>query len=599
MDINKASRSNNIRRHQFPSKKGKEPNEYYIGNNSIVNNSNSTLIEINKYYLNVLESQKLLVDSGFSKKNFNEETKDISDNEDGFEGDVLFNSKDKINKMIRKKNWNKIENKSNRNKDVKINNFIKNKDKINNKKSKYAKKIINPKNVYKLVEIIKFIIQRKVYVILYKYYIDLAIYQHYSIAFSYFIAICKNYPFRKIIAYSGLKSYDIVIKRLFLPFIRRSFRDFIGKLFFKRKLRYFIFILNKFFKFKAFEAIYNYSQIEGSEEKYFEIVIFKIMKTLFKPHLKEALVKLKKYNSSKKNENNNNKKYKEIKEEYIKNKEDKKIKKEVNNDSRNSDNSEKYKKIAKRYLDYSPTYKKARSYLYESFNEDSSFSVRPNSLDNHQWAKFQAKLQMARYRIMTSEYENEESEDDNDEYNINNSRKKRGKKRGNKNDAHREQRHENSDESSISINEDLLQNIKIVNENAKEDRINNKGNNRREAKKYDLINDKSSEEEINDKDDFLEIKNKDENSNKIKKTKTISDADISAERDENSIEWEYNLENKNKNDRNNSEEKKEKIININDNKIKQPEKNQTQIRKKIFRNYLYSDNRLKFVKKSI
>ena len=68
LDINKASRSNNIRRHQFPSKKGKEPNEYYIGNNSIVNNSNSTLIEINKYYLNVLESQKLLVDSGFSKK---------------------------------------------------------------------------------------------------------------------------------------------------------------------------------------------------------------------------------------------------------------------------------------------------------------------------------------------------------------------------------------------------------------------------------------------------------------------------------------------------------------------------------------------------
>ena len=92
-----------------------------------------------------------------------------------------------------------------------------------------------------------------------------------------------------------------------------------------------------------------------------------------------------------------------------------------------------------------------------------------------------------------------------------------------------------------------------------------------------MINDKSSEEEINDKDDFLEIKNKDENSNKIKKTKTISDADISAERDENSIEWEYNLENKNKNDRKNSEEKKEKIININDNKIKQPEKNSNNI----------------------
>ena len=573
LDINKASRLNNMKRHQINYKKGKEPNEYYIGNNSIANNSNSTLIEINKYYLNVLESQKLLVDSGFSKKNFNEETNDNSDNEGGFEGDVLFNSKDKINKMIRKKNYNKNEIKSNRNKDVKINNYFKAKDKINNKKSKYAKKIINPKKVYKLVEIIKFIIQRKVYVILYKYYIDLAIYQ--------------NYPFRKIIAYSGYKSYDIVIKRLFLPFIRRRFRDFIGKLFFKRKLRYFIFILNKFFKYKVFELIYNYSQLEGGEEKYFEIVIFKIMKTLLKPHLKEALDKLKKYNSLKKDDNfdNNNNTYKQKKEEYIKNKEDKKIKKEINNISNSSENSEKYKKIAKRYLDYSPTYKKARSYLYESFSEDSSFSVRPNSLDNHQWAKFQAKLQLARYRIMSSEYENEESEDDSDEYYISSSGRKRAKKRGNKNDAHKkktkEVRHENSDESSISINEDLLQNIKIINKNEKEDKVNNKVNNKKDVKRYDLINDKSSEEEKSNKEEKLEEKNKDENINKLVKTKTISDPDISAERDENSIEWEYNLENKNKNEKNKLEDKKEQIINKNDNKIKQSDKEKNNVNQEL------------------
>jgi hypothetical protein len=56
------------------------------------------------------------------------------------------------------------------------------------------------------------------------------------------------------------------------------------------------------------------------------------MKTLFKPHLKEALDKLKKYNSLKKDDNfDNNNKYKQKKEEYIKNKEDKKIKKEINN----------------------------------------------------------------------------------------------------------------------------------------------------------------------------------------------------------------------------------------------------------------------------
>ena len=597
IDINKTSRSSNVRRHHFPSKKGKEPNEYYLGNTSKMNNSNSTLIEINKYYLNVLESQKLLVDSGFHKKNFNEEAKDISDNEGGNERDSPFHSKDK-NKFFKKKNLNKNENKSARNKDVKINNFIKNKDKVNNKKSKITKKIINPKNVFKLVEIIKFIIQRKVYVILYKYYIDLAIYQHYSIAFSYFIAICKNYPFRKIIAYGGYKSCDLVIKRLFLPFIRRNFRYFIGQLYFKRKLRYFIFILTKFFKFKALEKIYNSSQIEGNEEQYFKSVIFKIMKTLFKPHLKEAFIKIKNNIYLKKNNKNNNR-YKEQEEEYIKNKEDKKIKKDNINDSKSSENSEKYKKIAKRYLDYSPTYKKVRSYLYESFSEDSSFSIRPNSLDNHQWAKFQAKIQLARYRIMNSEFENEEIEDDNEEYdkpndNISskNSESIKEKKieknlKDNKKKV-KEKKDENSDESSISINEDLLQNIKSINNNSNEKKDKKdiiKENNKDEKKKNDLINDKSSEEE-NNKETFLDVNNKekknikeikkDENRNNLVKTKTLSDEDISAERDENSIEWEYNLENKNKNlnDKKKLEDKKEKNINKNDNLIEKKEKEQ-------------------------
>jgi len=600
IDINKTSRSSNVRRHHFPSKKGKEPNEYYLGNTSKMNNSNSTLIEINKYYLNVLESQKLLVDSGFHKKNFNEEAKDISDNEGGNERDSPIHSKDK-NKFFKKKNLNKNENKSARNKDVKINNFIKNKDKVNNKKSKITKKIVNPKNVFKLVEIIKFIIQRKVYVILYKYYIDLAIYQHYSIAFSYFIAICKNYPFRKIIAYGGYKSCDLVIKRLFLPFIRRNFRYFIGQLYFKRKLRYFIFILTKFFKFKALEKIYNSSQIEGNEEKYFKSVIFKIMKTLFKPHLKEAFIKIKNNSSLKKNNknNNNNNRYKEQEEEYIKNKEDKKIKKDNINDSKSSENSEKYKKIAKRYLDYSPTYKKARSYLYESFSEDSSFSIRPNSLDNHQWAKFQAKIQLARYRIMNSEFENEEIEDDNEEYdkpydNISSKNseyikeKKLEKNLKDNKKKVKEKKNENSDESSISINEDLLQNIKSINNNSNEKKDKKdiiKENNKDEKKKNDLINDKSSEEE-NNKETFLEVNNKekknikeikkDENRNNLVKTKTLSDEDISAERDENSIEWEYNLENKNKNlnDKKKLEDKKEKNINKNDNLIEKQEKEQ-------------------------
>ena len=51
---------NNIR-------KKKELNDYYIGSNSSLrnnnNNNNSTLVDVNEYYLNILESQQLLVNS--------------------------------------------------------------------------------------------------------------------------------------------------------------------------------------------------------------------------------------------------------------------------------------------------------------------------------------------------------------------------------------------------------------------------------------------------------------------------------------------------------------------------------------------------------
>ena len=521
LDINKSHKINHIRKN-FPTKKGKEINEYYIGNNSIINNNNSTLVEIDRYYLNVLESQKLLVNSGFSPKNFNDESNDTSENEKKFDED--------INKLLKK---NKNDMRYNKHKNIKINNYIKHKDKINNKKTKIIKKI-NSKDVLKLVEVIKFVIQRKVYATIYKYYIDLEIHKNYHIAFSYLVAICKNYAYRKIIAYSDYQSYHIIIKKLFLPFIRKNFRYFISILNFKRKLKYFVFILNKFFKFKVLEKIYNSAQIEENPAKYFKIVIFKIMKTLFKPHLKEVFDKLNNFNS-------NDLKINKIKPEKNNN---------INSLQNSQENSDKYKKIAKRYLEYSPTYTKAKSYIYESFSEDNSFSVRPNSLDNHQWAKIQAKLQLARYRIMSEEFENED-EDNTDEIGsdkindhiLSNRKENKKEKKIDKEKVinikkNKKEKNENSDESSVSLKDDLIKNIKDINE---PEIPNNKDINK-QSKNKDLKKDKS-----------LEL---DENKNNLMKVKTLSDNDISAERDDNNeIEWEYSLEDKNKN---NKEEKKEK-----------------------------------------
>lgn len=68
----------------------------------------------------------------------------------------------------------------------------------------------------------------------------------------------------------------------------------------KEKIEFLTIFLSKFFKFKVMEKIYNYSKlIEENEEVHFELVLFKIMKTLFSPHLKIVFDKLKNYNRDK------------------------------------------------------------------------------------------------------------------------------------------------------------------------------------------------------------------------------------------------------------------------------------------------------------
>ena len=161
------------------------------------------------------------------------------------------------------------------------------------------------------------------------------------------------------------------------------------------------------------EKIFIYSQIIGGkeEEKHFEIVIFKIMKTIFKPHIKIFFDKLKNY----KKENIIPKKEKIIKNENIIKPKEIKETKEIKENKENKE-EEKYKKIHKRYLEYSPTHhKKARSYLYESFNE-SSLNMRPNSFDNDKWRKIQAKMQKPKYMLMSNDFEEEEEIDDNLDY---------------------------------------------------------------------------------------------------------------------------------------------------------------------------------------
>ena len=408
-------------------KRKKEANEYYVGNDSIIN-SRSTLIDPNEYYLNVLESQQLLVNSGLNKieNESDEETEEITDgNEINVDINIpasneLKTSKEQIQKITKKEskkikpnNVNHINNIGSLNiNNIKNNIIIKNEAKPNNKNddnniksNNNAKARIHPNDVVKFVEILKSIIQKKIYVTLYKSYINNAIIQHYYMAFTYFIAVCKQQPFRRIEEYCNYKTYSQVFRKLLIPFIKRYFRIFVDKLNSKRKIEFLTIFLSKFFKYKVMEKIYIYSKIieENEEEMHFEFVILKIMRTLFSPHLKIVFNKLKNYNK----DNIANEKELVLKDNPPENY-------DILNHNQTIENpkvEDRYIKIKKRYLEYSPTHNnKAKSFTNESISQRSIDNIGNHTFDMDQWRKVQKKL--VKHFLPNDNYEEGEINED-------------------------------------------------------------------------------------------------------------------------------------------------------------------------------------------
>ena len=607
-------------------KKRKELNEYFLGNESIIKNE-STLIDPNEYYLNVLESQQLLVNSGLNKieNESDEEADEISDNNDENNNnentnkeikDEFNTSKEQIQKIIKKEskkekahtintntNLNYFKNNLNLPKNIiKTNTINKNKITSNKKNKSKSKEIekekektLNPKNIIMLVEVLKFIIQRKVFIIIYQYYISHALYQHYYIAFTYFIAICKNKTFKKLEEYCNYKSSTYAFRKLGLPYIRRSFRTFVNNCYFKKKIEFLIILLSKLFKYKILEKIFIYSEIMGGveEEKHFELVILKIMKTIFKPHLQISFDKLKNYNKEKVIPK------KEEKELIIEKKVIKKdektgqirqekppmgikqiTKKEKLNEKKNENSKEKekeeekleekYKKINKRYLEYSPTHNnKAKSYLYETFSDHSSFSINQrklNSLDNDKWHQIQTKMELAKYILMNNEFEDEEDIDDNSYYN------KYKKFNYPQNNSFNSKKSESFNKSNEKIKENKADNLKI-----KKDKNEIKKDKTEDIK--DKIN-KNKKEKIKKNDDKKEI-NKDNtdisNNTKIKENENNNENKINKDNNKN-IKNDIKKDEENKNEQENkkiikdSKKPKEDRIQNELNKEKEKEK---------------------------
>ena len=576
--LNKSKSSCNYDYKENSLRKKREANEYYIGSEHSLKN-NSTLVDQGEYFLHILESQQLLVNSklkrieDLSDTESNEEEEENEDNNNENNNDSKLNiSKEKSNKITENKSkktenssvkTTKILNKSNNYDDLKlkINNILNRVNKVfnmnntsnnnsdtsnniinsnksssntpSNKNNEIQKNIvkdnnpkelkqkahdlnidltnvdnkanevnnsevntkeknvpslshiyttnsnpnkkieieIEPRAVLNLVEIIKFIIQRKTFVKLYESYINHSIFQQYNIAFSYFVAICKHYPFRKIEEYANYRTYNFAFRQLFKPFTRKAYKYFINCCYTKRKIEYLVLILTKLIKLKIMEKIYLYNQFyDEDNQRAFKIIIMKILSTLIRPHLKESFNKLR-----------NN------------------IKKLQNKKEQKSDNNKKNSKKDKSFKDdNNENEDKKNNYLNKNFlNEKKNLKDGSNEKNNID------------VQINDDEKNNEKQKED-----------KKGKIKEEK-------------------KEDIKEEIKKDNKNfpvekEKEKLNNNKKEPNNEEKKRNI------KIEI---DDLNIIKN--ENFNKH----STSEIDVSAEKDNKDIDWEYNLstsENKNK-----------------------------------------------------
>ena len=700
--------------------KHKEVNAYYIGTDSSRNGS--TILDLNEYYLNILESQQLLVNSGFNKisdlslsnedkdkendKNNNDMYFDLKNNNehnnfiygnynneelrqinnilknDGDENEPIEyindtelnnkindtlkrasniisqkdieeeninldeiqnnNENKEINKENEKQKNNNYENKIKEKKIENINLGNINLDNINNKNninttsefntkeknlpslphtfsnnSNPNKKVeieIQPCAVLNLVEIIRLIIQRKVFFKLCQLYINHSFSQRYIIAFSYFVAICKQFPFKTIEDYCNYKTYYYAFRQLFRPFIRKNFKKFLNNCISITKIGYFVELLSRMFKFKSMERIYIYSQLKEENDQLKAVcgIIMKILLTLIRPHL----------------------------EKYFRELCDKLRKNRING----KDKDKPSLNIDIDTFELSPVFHKKKnnstrinSFMYESFDSKSNYSVHPNSVDNDILHRLQNYIidknkinKLEKNKLSKNLKDGLFCDDDSNKsqenlyhpkrnnnikinflnpQNINENNKKPNKKNEKKNNINNNDEIKNKNNLILDIKKEDTNEFSPINKNNINNKDNNKDNNKKNNKNEEKIkiekikiiktnnqegNDDLQNEQnnindinvINDIDTNNNNINKDKNQNQnnieIKKDKNDflekqqTESDISADKDysNNNIIWEYALSpsNININDENNENNEENKNNDLN-NKIEEKKEN--------------------------
>ena len=615
-NINKSISSVSKRRNKN-KKKRKEPNSYYIGTDS--SRSTSTVLDLNEYYLNILESQQLVVNSRLNKINNiypNEENDknnyEINNNEvkiNNYINDIELNEKvndtiKRASELLNNQNYSRNEDQTDfiniqENKEIKTNQRRKSKnqkkkekklDEINieninndssninlniNSKNIDINKIntssdrntkekdlpslphtfsnqnnsisnqnrrlqvdvdIQPCDVLNLVEVIRLIYQRKYFSKLVDLYVSTSYSQRYIIAISFFVAICKQYPFKILEDYCNYKTYYYAFRQLFRPFTRKYFKMFLINCISIAKIGYFVESLSRMFKFKSMEKIYIYSQIKEKREQLQKIcgVIIKVLLPLIKVYLKNNFDNFLKYYNNKKNKS-----------------------------KKNNSNNNKLLNIDLNSLDFAPVKNEKRSktaiinsFINESL-ESKSYSLHHNSVNNDILHQCKSDDKKKKEKISK--------------------RKKNNKNNKNKISF--------SDENSdIDINKNSLNcpkmskgtKINFLNPSELNDIKNNKNetpSNLNSEKDKETtsknISNQNSEKKEKIKIEKIKIIKKSENNEKAKEI----ELDISAEKDDinNKISWEYNISSPN----NNLNEEK-----IMGNKINKKEEKEKKIKQK-------------------
>ena len=398
-------------------------------------------------------------------------------------------------------------------------------------------------------------------------------------AISYFIAICKHYPFRKIEEYANYRTYNFAFRQLFRPFIRRALRYFMSNLYMKKKVEYLVLMLTKLFKFKVFERIYLCNPFfEDDNQRAFKIIIMKILSTLIKPHLKQVFVnfrnfakKLEKIDKKKDLNNSDKKPNINIKKEV-----QKKIGKNFFDDNDHSSYSLEEKSLLFKRADVSM---KMNSFICYNTSDESSLNIEPNSENNDKLHQLREKLRNSygdpddflglnpdgmRFQDNSLELETYSSLNNHKRKKLNqtNSENNSSNKKSNANSNKRNLNQKNLiDEGNNTEEQPIEENIEDKKEKNKE-----KENNKGKEKKNSNLEEKKRNIKIDIEDVPIikpEIKNKHLN----------SENDISAEKDLNlEVDWEYNISNEN--------EKKTKKINKENLELNSEEKNEFKDSKK-------------------